>query len=475
MRPITPLLLTLSLALFVACGGPAPLPPEADALRPGGAPSRPNFVVFYVDDWGWRDAAFLGSGFYSTPRMDAFAQEGLLFGEAYAAGPNCAPSRASVMTGRYTPRHGILTVASSKRGKARNRLLVPIENRTQLADDELTIAELLRSNGYATAMIGKWHLGPDPRTQGFEFSVAGNQSGHPRSYFSPYGNRDLEDGPAGEYLTDRLTSEAVGFLERTGERPFFLYLSHYAVHTPIQALPGDTEEFTNKAPDGGQSSAQYAGMIAAVDRSFGRVLDTLERLGLSDNTLVILTSDNGGNGTVTSNAPLRGAKGMLFEGGIRVPLVMRWPGHVPSGTSSAEPVHAIDLFPTLAELAHASPASNVPIDGVSLVPLFEGRDLARDALFWHFPVYLEGDRTTVGPWRTTPVGAMRAGRWKLIEWFETGKLELFDLRLDPGESTDVSLERPDLTIALGKRIEAWRKSLGARVPEELEPAFVRQE
>ncbi|MFT5288479.1 MAG: arylsulfatase A-like enzyme [Planctomycetota bacterium] len=463
----------LLLTLLASCSASA----KGSEGQQTASPERPNIVVVYVDDWGWRDAAFQGSRFYETPRMDAFAKEGLVFSDAYAAAPNCAPSRASLMTGRYTPRHGILTVNSSKRGKARDRVLIPIENRRVLEDEELTVAELLRATGYRTAMMGKWHLGEDPRTQGFDVNIGGNQKGHPKSYFSPYGNPDLEDGPepAGgpghEYLTDRLTDEALTFIGDSSGQPFFLYLSHFAVHTPIQSREDDAAAFLAKPADGGQSNAKYAGMIAAVDRSLGRVLDRLDELGLRENTLVILTSDNGGHGPVTSNAPLRGAKGMIFEGGLRVPLVMRWPVRIAAGTESSIPVHAIDLLPTLADAAAIGVPMDIEIDGLSLGPIFDGEDFGRDTLYWHFPVYLEGDRTTGGAWRTSPAGALRSGRWKLIEWFETGQLELFDLELDPGEENDLSAEKPELAKRLGLQLESWRTSVGARVPRELEPAY----
>lgn len=434
------------------------------------AATRPNVVLVVVDDWGWSDAGFQGSGFYETPHMDALAADGLVFRAAYSAGPNCAPSRASLMTGRVTPRHGILTVGTSKRGKARDRRLVPIPNQTVLADEEQTVAELLRAAGYRTAHLGKWHLGDDPRTQGFDRNRGGTKAGHPKSYVSPYRNPALRDGPEGEYLTDRLTDEALAFLDEqsAADRPFFLHLSHFAVHTPIQARAEDEAPYLDRAPVGGQGNAAYAGMLVAVDRSLGRLCERLTALGLADDTLVLLTSDNGGLGTVTSNAPLRGMKGMLYEGGVRVPFVAHWPGRIAPGGVSDEPIHGVDLLPTLAALAGVPAAgAEVALDGLSLLPAFEGRPLERDALFWHFPAYLEGNRLT-GRWRTTPVGAIRAGRWKLLEWFETGRFELYDLERDPGESRDLASDQPERVAELAARLASWREEVGARVPRELE-------
>jgi len=461
-------LLALLLAATACASDPAAELRQEDADR---SVRPPNFVVVYVDDWGWRDAGFQGSAFYETPRMDAFAAEGMVFTDAYAAAPNCAPSRASLLTGRYTPRHGILTVGSSKRGRAANRALVPIENQTVLADEELTIAELLREAGYRTAHFGKWHLGDDARTQGFDVNAGGFRAGHPKSYFSPYRNPMLEDGPEGEYLTDRLTDEVVGFLGDSGDRPFFAYVSHYAVHTPVQAKPDDAVRFADKPADGEQANGDYAGMVLSVDRSLGRILDVLDELDLAEDTVVLLTSDNGGHGVVTSNAPLRGMKGMLYEGGIRVPFVVRWPGRIAAGARSGVPVHGVDLLPTLADLAGVPLAPAHAVDGVSLAPALGGGELERDALYWHFPAYLEGNRKTAGSWRTTPVGALRAGRWKLLEWFETGARELYDLAADPGETSDLAGAEPELVEELGARLAAWREEVGARVPTEPEPAY----
>ncbi|TDJ65775.1 MAG: hypothetical protein E2O39_17545 [Planctomycetota bacterium] len=455
--------LTLGLALL-----------SAAPVGAGETPARkPNIVLFYVDDLGWSDASFMGSEFYETPHMDQLAAEGMVFTSAYSNGPNCAPSRACLMSGLYPPRHGVYTVGSSKRGKAEDRKLVPTPNETVLADRFVTIAEVLRDAGYATASIGKWHLGADPRTQGFDVNVAGNATGSPRGgYFSPYKNPDLADGPEGEYLTDRLTDEALRFMEEHADGPFFLYLTHYAVHTPIQSKAAERAKYSGKPPDGDQKNAKYAGMIDSADQSLGRVLAKLDELGLADETLVVFTSDNGGHGPVTSMAPLRGAKGMLYEGGIRVPLVVRWPGRVVPGSRSAEPVIGLDLYPTFAEAAGATLPEGMEPDGLSLVPLLTGAGgLARHALYWHFPAYLEAPKQLGRPFRTTPAGAIRMGDFKLIEFFEDGRLELYNVKTDVGETENL-IATPIKAYKLHLNLTAWRERVGAPVPVELEPRYV---
>lgn len=456
--------MTALLAVLLACLGP-------QAAPPGDAP--PNVVLFLVDDMGWRDAGFQGSRYYETPHVDRLAAGGMVFTRAYSNGPNCAPSRASLMTGLYPPRHGIYTVGSPARGKARERALIPVPNETVLAAEFVTLAEALAAAGYATAALGKWHLGPDPLEQGFQLNAGGNQTGSPRGgHFSPYANPQLPDGPDGECLTDRLTDEAVGFIAEHASEPFFLYVSHYAVHTPIESKPELSARYEAKEPDGGQDDPRYAGMIESVDQSLGRVLDALAVHDLEGRTLVLFTSDNGGHGGVTSNAPLRGAKGMLYEGGIRVPFAVRWPGVVESGGRCAVPVAGHDLFPTLLEAAGVPVPDGLELDGVSLVPLLEGTGgVERELLFWHFPAYLEAGRRAGVPWRTTPAGAVLRGDLKLLEFFEDGRLELYDLAADPGEERDLAGTRPELAAELHGELLAWRAAVGAPVPTEPNPAY----
>jgi arylsulfatase A-like enzyme len=461
--------------------------PQGEASRQ----APPNIVFIFVDDLGWRDVGFMGSSYYETPNIDRLASRGMVFTDAYANGPNCAPSRASLMSGQYTPRHGIYTVAPSNRGDATRRRFQLRETETELDLAVVTIAESLQTRGYATASMGKWHLGGDghlPTDQGFEVNVAGDDWGTPQSYFWPYererGDRVVaiphlrEGGKEGEYLTDRLTDEAIAWLDQHAGEPFFLYLTHYAVHAPIQAKPGLTQKYRGKPGSDGQQNPRYAAMIESVDDSVGRVMRKLDTLGVADDTVVVFFSDNGGLGTVTSMAPLRGSKGMLYEGGIRVPLIVRWPGHVQPGSSSDVPVIGSDFYPTLLQISGAARPEQ-PLDGLSLVPLLETdssgdtgtpTSFADRALFWHFPAYLEAG-ARIGPWRITPAAAVRRGDYKLIEFFEDGKLELYDLANDIGEEHDLAASMPDRVGELHELMQSWRESVGAYVPAELNPDY----
>lgn len=439
----------------------------------------PNIVFILIDDLGWRDAGFMGSRYYETPNIDRLAREGAIFTAAYASAPNCAPSRASLLTGQYTPRHGVYTVGNPARGESRHRKLIPTPNRRELDPEAVTIAEALRTAGYVSASIGKWHLGDDPDfgpvSQGFDVNFGGGIAGNPGNYFSPWRNIPLPEGASageGEYLTDRLTDEAVRFIEENRECPFFLYLPHYSVHTPIQAKEEVVERYRDKEPDGGHANPTYAAMVESTDEGVGRVLDKLDELGLAEDTVVFFFSDNGGYGPATSMAPLRGSKGMLYEGGIREPLIVRWPGRIEAGREIDTPVNGVDFFPTILEMAGVSAPSGHIVDGESLVPLLreEGRP-EREMMFWHFPAYLEADRSVVGPWRTTPVGAVRKGDWKLIEFFEDGRLELYNLRDDIGEERNLADERPDKRDELYADLVAWRRSVDAPVPTEPNPEY----
>ena len=448
-----------------------------------GAPARkPNILFILVDDMGWRDVGFMGSTYYETPNIDRLASQGIVFTNAYANGPNCAPTRACLMSGQYSPRHGVYTVGNSDRGSAKHRKLIPIKNTTTLRKDIVTLAEALKPAGYISASMGKWHLGSPPEAgpigQGFDVNVAGNASGSPRGgYFSPYRNPQLPNGPEGEYLTDRLTEEAVKFIEANKDRHWFLYLPHYAVHTPIQAKKALTAKYAAKKPSGGQGNPKYAAMIESVDQGVGRLLSTLDRLGIADDTIVIFYSDNGGvggyracgviGGEITSNAPLKGGKGMLYEGGIREPCAIRWPRRVKPGKCHV-PIITTDFYPTLLEIAGAKPPDQ-PLDGESIVPLLTGKGtLKRDAIYWHFPCYLQGGG---GTWRTTPGSVIRMGDWKLIEFFEDGRLELYNLKDDIGETANLVEKMPGKARELHQRLIAWRKRLNAPVPTEPNPQY----
>jgi arylsulfatase A-like enzyme len=425
---------------------------------------------------GWRDPSFMGSDYHRTPHMDRLAAEGTVFTQAYMTGPNCAPSRAALHSGQLAPRTGVYTVHPAARGQAELRRMVPVETRRQLAAGVVTLAETLSAAGYRCAHLGKWHLGEGPETgplgQGFQVNVGGNQRGHPPTYFSPYSNPDLPDGPEGEHLTARMADEAIAFLASCEGRPFFLDLSFFAVHTPIQPTAAGLEATRSRPPGELHRNPRYAALLEDMDHQIGRVLDALDRLGLADDTLVLLTSDNGGAGEQTSMAPLRGCKGTPYEGAVRVPWVVRWPGRVPAARTCDVPVIGIDLYPTWAELCGAPLPEGQPLDGVSLASLWLGTgEPAPRSLYWHFPAYLQASkRLDMGPWRATPFGIVRRGPYKLIERFEDGSLELYDLEADPGESHDLAAQRPQLAAELAAELSAWRLEIGAEMPRPLAEA-----
>ena len=470
---VWPRLVVVGMLLVGTSGMPAP------------AGAAPNIVLIVADDLGWTDLGCFGSRYYRTPHIDRLARQGLRFTAAYSCGPNCAPTRACLMSGQYTPRHGVYTVGSGARGQAKFRKLVPVSNVTVLRDDIVTLAETLHAAGYATAHFGKWHLGPPPtagpKQQGFDVNFGGNRSGSPRGgYFAPYKNPQLPDGPTGENLTDRLSSEAARFIEQHRDRPFFVYLPFYAVHTPIQAKPELAAEYQRRKPHGGHRNPRYAAMVETMDAGVGRVLETLDRFKLAKNTLVMFTSDNGGLGgyralggstgrNITDNAPLRGGKGMLYEGGIRVPLIARWPGRVKAGGVCPTPVITVDFYPTLTAVAGTSMPDGQAADGVNFTALLAGGSLPARPLFWHFPGYLQAS-ARAGTWRTTPAGAIRSGNWKLIEFFEDGRRELYSLERDIGESKNLLDAEPEVAARLFARLTAWRRAVTAPMPKKKKAA-----
>jgi arylsulfatase A-like enzyme len=469
---------TVTLSNYVSCARESTTSKAADPFIPA---RKPNFVFIFIDDMGWKDVGFMGSKYYETPNIDKLASQGMVFTDAYANAPNCAPTRACLMSGQYGPRHGVYTVGTAARGKSKNRKLIPVENKTELNGDIVTIAEAIKQGGYVNASMGKWHLGIDPELgpigQGFDVNIGGNHRGSPGGggYFSPYKNPDLPDGPQGEYLTDRLTEEAIKFIADNQDKPFFLYLTHYAVHTPIQAKEKLAEKYRDKPSRDGQGNAKYAAMIESVDQGVGRIMKTLEELKLDEDSVVIFFSDNGGYGKVTSMAPLRGAKGMLYEGGIREPMIVRWQGKVQAGTKCAVPVIGIDFYPTMLELAGMSKPEDTILDGESIVGLLKGgNELKRKAIFWHFPAYLEG-RNFEGArdeiFRNRPCGAVRVGDWKLIEYFEDGHLELYNLKNDLSETTNLAQTKPDKRDELHKVMKEWRVKVNAPVPTQLNPEY----
>jgi arylsulfatase A-like enzyme len=443
---------------------------------------KPNIIFILVDDLGWADLGCYGSTFYETPNLDRLAKEGMRFTDAYAAAPVCSPTRASILTGKYPARLGITDWLPGRKDQPSQKL-----NRAELQPylplEENTLAEALKQRGYTTAFLGKWHLGDSPKywpeQQGFDLNLAGFGKGTPPSYFSPYQLPNLPDGPAGEYLTDRLTDEALRVVEKSTDNPFFIFLSHYTVHTPLQAKPALIDKYKSKAarqPAGDaptfraegdhqvrqiQNHPTYAAMVENLDTNIGRIMDRLAALGLDEKTILIFTSDNGGlsiaEGSPTSNVPLRAGKGWAYEGGVREPLLVKWPGVTKPDSICDEPVTSTDFFPTLLEMA-GLPAQSAPdSDGVSRVLELQGKTAPPRPLFWHYPHYSnQGGK---------PYGAVRLGDFKLIEWYEDKRIELYNLHNDLGEKNNLAAEKPETAVALVARLNDWRKDIKARMPE----------
>jgi arylsulfatase A-like enzyme len=447
----------LCLATVLPSGAARPLR-AAEPARP------PNVVVFLIDDLGWTDLGCFGSDLYETPNIDRLAREGVKFANAYSACTVCSPTRAALMTGKYPARLHITDyIPGAKRPNP--KLLIPAWTQ-YLPREEVTVATALKQAGYVTGHFGKWHLGNKeqgwPDRHGFDVNVAGYQAGQPPSYFSPYKIPTLTDGPPGEYLTDRLADEAVRFVESNKDRPFFLYFPHYAVHTPLQAKKEPTEHYRDKVRPGMRhTNATYAAMIASVDEAVGRVLGKIADLGLAERTLIVFTSDNGGLLRSTSNVPLRAGKGSSYEGGVRVPAVVKWPGVTRPGSVCDEPIITPDFYPTLLEIAGArgDAGHNAHVDGRSIVPLLKDPSarLERDVLYWHYPHYHPGG--------ATPYGAIRARDWRLVEFYEDMHVELYNLKQDVGEQHDRAKELPDRAKELRERLHAWRQAVGAQMPK----------
>lgn len=436
----------------------------------------PNIVYINIDDLGYKDLGFMGSEYYETPNLDKFATEGMFFTQGYASAANCAPSRACLMSGMNTPRHHIYTVGNPDRGDPRTRRIIPVANEVTLPDSIITIAEMLQPKGYVTATMGKWHLGEDPTSQGYDINLAGDHRGHPGrdGYFSPYNVANLEDGPDGEYLTDRLTNEAISFLEKHRDSTFFLYLPYYTVHTPLMGKEDLIQKYKQKKGIDGQDNPVYGAMVTAMDQNVGRLLSALDSLNLTDNTLVIFTSDNGGIRSVSSQEPLRAGKGSYYEGGIRVPLVISWPGKITPGTENNTPVVNMDFFPTLAAITN-SPVSQVK-DGVDISPLLSGEAIADRDLVWHFPIYLQAynpkeDDGRDPLFRTRPGTVVRRGDWKLHYYYEDEGVELYNLAEDVGERNNLAAKNPGKVAELKQAMQEWIKNMEAETPSKTNPEF----
>ena len=411
---------------------------------PSAATEKPNIILIVLDDMGWRDAGFMGNSFIETPSLDKLAASGLVFNSAYANAPNCAPSRAALMSGQYAPRTEVYTMIKGDMGDERLRRVQTPANKMYLEPHTTTLAEMLQTAGYRSAHIGKWNLGSGdvrgPRGQGFDINVAGSRSGDAhQGYFSPYGLAELSDGPEGEYLTDRLSAEAIHVIKTKDSRPFFIYLSHFAPHFPPQAPAALIDKYKHKQSTFKDSTIAadptYAAMLESVDQGLGKIMNALQEQGLEKNTLIIFTSDNGGYDKVSYMAPLRGQKSLVYEGGIRVPMLMWWPGHI-AASHRDMPVIGIDLFPTLMHIAGAPPVEQT-LDGADLSPLFatETHTALNDrALFWYFPAYVVGlyDEAADPVFQQRPAAVIRKGDWKLIHYLDSSRRELYNLASDPG-------------------------------------------
>jgi arylsulfatase A len=458
---------------IAACGIFAASVAHAEAPNPG-PEGRPNFVFILIDDMGWKDGGCFGSKFYQTPEIDSLAASGLRFTQAYAACAVCSPTRAALMTGKYPARLHITDYIPGENLPRNSRFHLP-DWQKHLPLEETTLATALKRLGYATAHIGKWHLGGGaflPEHQGFDINIAGGAAGQPGSYFWPYGpNKNNRvpglaerGGKSGEYLTDQLTDEALAFIESNKDRPFYLNFCHYAVHAPLMGKQELIDAAADRPGADGQSNTVYAAMLKSVDESVGRIVKKLDELHLAGRTLIVFTSDNGGavhfgKPPATSNSPLRNGKGSAYEGGLRVPLIVKMPGVTHAATVCDTPIITMDFFPTLLELAGAeTSASRAAVDGVSLVPLLRGEKTPpHSALFWHYPHYWNGGKVS-------PYSVVRAGDWKLIRFYETGREELYDLKADLSESSDLAASHPQKRKELGARLDAWMKEVGAQLP-----------
>ncbi|MDG2256336.1 MAG: sulfatase [Opitutaceae bacterium] len=443
------------------------------------ASEKPNILFIFLDDFGWKDTSYMGSDFYESPNIDKLASEGMVFTKAYSASANCAPARACMLSGQYTPRHEIYNVGTGLRGNPKHSRLKHIPGVDTLDTSIRTWAQQIQASGYKTAMMGKWHLSDDPIPYGFDVNVGGTHSGSPpRGYYPPHPNiPSLQGLPEDSYLTDYLSDQADAFIRSNKDNPWMLYLTHFAVHTPLDAKKELVAKYEAKAKGELHDHVEMATMIQSVDDGIGKIQATLDELGLTDNTIVLFFSDNGGYGPATDMDPLKGYKGTYYEGGIRVPFFVKWPGVVAPGQKSSEPIIGVDVFPTLCEMTGAALPNGQDLDGVSLVSLFKGEtpNLGNRALYWHFPAYLQSYAVTDEQrdilFRSRPCSVIRVGDWKLHQYFEDGGLELYNLRDDIGETRNLAKSMNEKTSELLARLEGWREGIGAPVPNERNPQF----
>ena len=448
----------------------------AGLLQTSFAAVQPNIVLFLIDDHGWKDVGCYGSNYYKTPNIDRLAARGVRFTNGYAACAVCSPTRAAILTGKYPARLMLTEWLPSGRWNPKAKLRSGRFLRA-LPLEEITLAEALRKGGYRTLHVGKWHLGGPPFSlpaqHGFDVNVGGSEHGAPGHYFYPYTGSwkipttnervqkiTLPNGKEGEYLTDRLTSDALALIEQDHEKPFFLHFSHYAVHTPFQAKEKITKKYEKIPEAKRQGKPVYAAMVQSVDESVGRIMDALKKLNKLKDTLVVFTSDNGGFAKATNHAPLRGNKGCYYEGGIRVPFIIHWPAVAKAGHVSNVPVISMDLYPTCLTAAGLHPHPAQHRDGLNLIPLAKGSGtLKRDALHWHYPHYNSHPSSV-------PSSVLRKGDWKLIETFDPEGVELYHLGRDLSETTNLAASEPAKLAELRQELADWRKKVGA---ERMEP------
>jgi arylsulfatase A-like enzyme len=439
---------------------------------------KPNIIYFNADDLGIMDVGF-NSSRYITPNIDKLREEGMLFTDGYAPSANCAPSRAACMSGQFAARTGVYTVGNSDRGPAHLRKIIPIKNSPYLPEDSVTMAEALKAGGYTTIHIGKWHLGEDPCTQGFDVNIGGDTSGMPipGEYFSPFSRgamkRFSDQYPKGTHRCDIFSDHASKFIKKNKDSPFFMYMAYYSVHTVLQPVPGMVEKYKGKK----DVNATYASMIEKMDESIGKILAEVDAMGLKENTLVLFTSDNGGICKTSVQSPFRAGKGSYFEGGVREPLVVRWPAKVAANSTCKVPVTGLDFYPTLLEAAGVKKPAGKVLDGKSIMPLLTNRgEFPERPLYWHFPIYLpkfagaEDDSHDIH-FRTRPGTTMRLGKWKLHEYFEDGRLELYDLDADIGERKNLAESMPERAKELHAMMKKWRQDTGSPVPTKLNPKY----
>ncbi len=426
---------------------------------------------------GWRDTSFTGSPFYETPNIDALSKKGMIFTNGYAAAANCAPSRASLMTGQWTQRHGILTVGNSERGESVDRKLIPIVNKTTLSNSFLLLPEVFKDNGYTTCHAGKWHISDDPRDKGFDINIGGSHAGHPNSYYPPYKNVDVK-AVEGKRLTDVIMDSTISFVKNVQD-PFFINYAPYAVHTPIQPVPTLVEKYRKKPVSPGQGNVDYATMIENLDQNIGRLLKVLKKSGKLKNTLIVFTSDNGGLFAISNQHPLRAGKGSYYEGGIRVPFFFVWEGKIKGNQKKDIPISNLDIYPTLLEITGITKPEAYTLDGHSLANmLLKNKELKEHPLFWHFPVYLQAvvakNENRDSKFRTRPGSAVRYGKWKLHHYFEDDGIELYDLENDIGERNNLAKTQPEKVNYLLEMLNEWRKKTNAPIPYESNAEYREQ-